>query len=1119
MARRLTPDEVAELLARLDAIERDESASTFELCAQLTLVLRTSYALATDDELQSFANLAARQVYAHQALRVPAQMADSLERVRARLTDIERRRIEYPPEQLRPIFDVLRAWLFWHNEPERQVECADVPLSAPDESAGDVFRLVVTDRTTIHDSTGSEIPVLVCTREDSRRTLRVHLNRRWRSLATLCWRGAIVHVVGAATRQPDTLVCTDDTIVVLQPDLLLDVTTVAECFTGSVNSHLFALWRLLQPIELKESAIVGTIVNACFDELLANPGAETAAAIDRAARARYLDVLAALKSGDTSLDAIADIVGNHLGTIRRVIEHFHGRATTEPTFIAPLYGIQGRLDVLLQDESDRSVCNVVELKSGSPPPIQQLASSNGKHYTIGMRPSHAMQVAGYNLLLDAAIPGRQGTSSILYSQASDDPLRNAPNVRDFKADFIAMRNAIVATYWAIAHRRFGAFEKLATLAAEHMPELYREELLRWQRAVNALSEQESLYVRAFVAFALREWIAEMLGNSLRGGGFSSLWQVSIAEKTEQLSSLTWLRFVPDESDLANGYLAFSFTDRTPSISPFRSGDIAVLYPHSALDGKGNIIGQVYKCTVRRIGDTGVVVSLRNKLFDREPLQHEQFWALDADVLSVGVESMVRACADFVRLPTEKRQLLLGNTPPRSETIAVERPPHMTDTQYELLCRALGARDYFLLEGPPGTGKTRTMLRTMVARLLDDPRETILCAALTNRAVDEICSALAEFAGEGLLVRMGTLESTEHADIAFAAAARSESFDDLAERLDRARIVVATVPFLNANPALFELKAFSTAIVDEAAQLLEPHLLGVVSRVERFIMIGDACQLPAVVQQEERCSAASHPLLDEIELRRLNVSLFERLLRIAKRNGWHWAHGRLTEQARMHRTIAEYPGRAFYGIEFGTVHPWQKEDSEIARRDGMPLWLCRRLVFIETPSEPHTGYNRTEAAIAAACAARLARSFGTDAPRTIGIVTPFRKQIRTIVAELGKLARTVTVDTVERFQGSERDHIILSCAVNAPHELKLIESPTVLDGRTIDRKLNVALTRARQQVIVIGNAEILRRSPAYAGLVEHIRQRGVALSWCDALEELSPPNTNAIEVPAHAHSRD
>jgi DNA replication ATP-dependent helicase Dna2 len=968
-------------------------------------------------------------------------------------------------------------------------------------------RLSVISCGTILDSSGTAIPELQACVEETCQHITVLLDGAWKSLGDIIQPGTTLHVIDGRWARPDQLYCGNQSLVVFEPDLLLDVTMVAECFDGRLNSHLLALWRMLAPYRPTHEALSGTIVNACFDELLVDCDADLSAIIDRALRTRYMDVLAALGSKDFDWESLQTSVTEHATTLRRVIEQLDGhKKTTEPTFIAPIYGIQGRLDVMI--EHDQFHRNVIELKSGSPPPVdQQIACSTNARFTVGMRPSHAMQITGYHMLLDAAYPERYGTSEILYSQDKETPLRNAPNAQALKVDFLLMRNRIVAMFRALAQRRFGALTQLATLSVDDLPH-YRDSLTKWRQAMAQLTEQESLYVRTIVCFAFSEWIAQLVGNPLRNGGYANLWRKSIPEKTEQLEALTYLRVNRAESQFDRGYITLDFTEQTPNISPFRVGDIVVLYPHDALSQPGMIRGQVFKCSIRQLDAGKIVVSLRNKLFDRQQFETDRYWALDGDVLFTGIETMVRAVTDFVQLPSDRRQMLLGLVPPRSQPLVeVPRPERLTDTQYAIYRKALSAQDYFLLEGPPGTGKTRTMLRTIVEHLLESPDETILCAALTNRAVDEICSALEDLAAGGTLFRMGTLESTEHKELAFAAKATSDehTFEELQTMFARARIIVATVPYLNANPALLTLKKVTTAIIDEAAQLLEPHVLGIISKVQRCILIGDACQLPAVVQQDERSTQVSNHLLDEIELRQLDMSLFERLLRIAKRNGWNHAWGRLTEQGRMHQVIAQFPSTRFYGTEFGTLHPWQRSDAPRLGHEQLPEFLRHRLVFINCHPEPHFGYNHKEASIASACAAALLRS--SHALRaSVGIIAPFRKQIRTIVQQLdtrldAPLRAQISVDTVERFQGSERDHIIISCAVNTPSDLQLMTSPVQLDGRTIDRKLNVALTRARHQVVVIGSSAVLKQRDVYQDLIAHIERNGVVLSASQALESI------------------
>ena len=113
----------------------------------------------------------------------------------------------------------------------------------------------------------------------------------------------------------------------------------------------------------------------------------------------------------------------------------------------------------------------------------------------------------------------------------------------------------------------------------------------------------------------------------------------------------------------------------------------------------------------------------------------------------------------------------------------------------------------------------------------------------------------------------------------------------------------------------------------------------------------------------------------------------------------------------------------------------------------------------------------------------------DAHRTLGIITPYRSQIALIRKQLQRKGipalLDISVDTVERYQGSERDVIIYSFCVNHRYQLKFLPNLTEEDGTLIDRKLNVALTRARKRLIVIGVQEILKENPIYSRMIEEL----------------------------------
>ncbi|MCD8293197.1 MAG: AAA domain-containing protein, partial [Prevotellaceae bacterium] len=204
------------------------------------------------------------------------------------------------------------------------------------------------------------------------------------------------------------------------------------------------------------------------------------------------------------------------------------------------------------------------------------------------------------------------------------------------------------------------------------------------------------------------------------------------------------------------------------------------------------------------------------------------------------------------------------------------------------------------------------------------------------------------------------------------------------------------------------------------------------------------------------------------------------------------------QGRMNEEVAAFPNRAFYGGLLQTAGlPHQSGKltlaPELAGNTYAPL-LTRRTAFIPSLPEPATQSfkrNLSEARIAAGLSAAIYLQYsattGFDTDHTLGIITPYRSQIALIKKELAATGiaalEKVLVDTVERFQGSERDVVIYSFCVNRSVQLQQLANLTVENGVVIDRKLNVALTRARKQMFVIGVPQLLSQDAVYKGVVE------------------------------------
>ena len=267
-------------------------------------------------------------------------------------------------------------------------------------------------------------------------------------------------------------------------------------------------------------------------------------------------------------------------------------------------------------------------------------------------------------------------------------------------------------------------------------------------------------------------------------------------------------------------------------------------------------------------------------------------------------------------------------------------------------------------------------------------------------------------------------------------------------------------------------------------------------IGKFVLIGDHKQLPAVVLQASEHSEVCDESLRAIGIRNLKDSLFERLYRSACPR----ACDMLQRQGRMNEEVARFPSEAFYG---GLLKPvgLPHQYGQLSLADGLQgcEWadlLTRRVAFI--PSVPElpmqsAKINRSEAHIAACLAAAIYRQYAAQSDfnpsSTLGIITPYRSQIALIKKELENQGipalSEILVDTVERFQGSERDVIIYSFCVNRAYQLKFLANMTEENGVAIDRKLNVALTRARKQMFVTGVPELLRQNAIYNRLLQAI----------------------------------
>lgn len=896
------------------------------------------------------------------------------------------------------------------------------------------------------------------------------------------------------------------TLAVLEPDMLLNITNLSE---ADYCNRKYLLNRIVASPPSSHT-MLGSIVHTCFTALLKEGQTTDEGSISESMRKKtvlqilqeHCEKALALKKleialANVSLEELRETIQPHLEHLanwyqanRNTIWGDKNNVRAETTLLAPKIGMRGRLDLYWQQASGQSL---LELKTGSAsgdsPKGEHRKQVNG-YQSLLMVHDHVRLTKASTKLVYSGTPGQANAYGIPFD------IRNVQRLNETRNLLVLSRITGVPPTPPGGKR----CEKCSMQGSCTRVSL----LLGWQPPIVDSHYDFSSVTDASISSTLHQQNQQQVDNEnsqffkyyyallqLEGRAgeedLKRLWKTKVEKRIEAGKAIDKLKLV-DVPWISNHGWKQEF--ECDNQSELGEGDEILLSDGDPIHG--NIV-------------TGTILSISAKsvtVWTRERIDKPILIDLYGN--------------DLVHIRTQKNLLRWLDTDPHLQDLVMRRTlPHFSKVnigvdegfnveQREAIIHALQMQDYLLIQGPPGTGKT-TVIAEIVRRLVQQG-ENVLLAAFTNQAVDNMLQRLQK---EGVhdFIRIGHERSV---DDSVKPRLLSKLFEDeCLQGVSNVYDLLQSTPIIASTTATWSSEEyiqagtgnvpssslfFDVAIIDEASQLTVPALLGALRFAKRFILVGDEKQLPPLV------------LSEEAEKQGLGRSLFSILKELPQSTNHSVM---LKTQYRMHRVISNFPSTVFYNGEL--VPDVSVASRQLALNEPTPITNTSNnategkinigeqakpailqvihpnspLVFLNTRDATYTSQQKSSLAEAKAVQdiieALLRRNVKAE---DIGIVAPYRAQVALIRRLLAQkfsdelLDSTKLVNTVDRFQGGEREVIIISFATtHIPTEKRL-------EFLTDPHRLNVALTRAKTKLILVGNVPALENLPIFSQLLRY-----------------------------------
>ncbi|MFG6411935.1 MAG: AAA family ATPase [Bacteroides acidifaciens] len=481
-------------------------------------------------------------------------------------------------------------------------------------------------------------------------------------------------------------------------------------------------------------------------------------------------------------------------------------------------------------------------------------------------------------------------------------------------------------------------------------------------------------------------------------------------------------------------------------------------------------------------------------------------------------AMFEALEDVIRAKgnrlAELRDTFLGTQKPRFRELYPVRFPWLNNTQEAAVNKVLCTRDVSIVHGPPGTGKTTTLVEAIYETLHREPQ--VLVCAQSNTAVDWICEKLVDRGvtvlriGNPTRVNDKMLSSTYERQFESHPAypelwsirksiremngrMRRGSYTERegmrnrmnrlrdrateleilinADLFDSARVIASTL--VSSNHRLLNGRRFPTLFIDEAAQALEAACWIAIRKADRVILAGDHCQLPPTIKCIEAARGGlEHTLMEKIVQQKPSaVSL-------------------LKVQYRMHEAIMQFPSDWFYHGELEAAP--EVRHRGILDFDTPMNWIDTSGMDFheEFVGESFGRINKEEANLLLqeleTYINRIGKERILEERIDFGLISPYKAQVQYLKSKikgssfLRPFRSLITVNTVDGFQGQERDVIFISLVrANEDGQIGFLNDL---------RRMNVAITRARMKLVILGDAATLTRHPCYNRRMSFIKKQ-------------------------------